>query len=182
MQRKSFEDMPCPIARSLERVGEWWSMLIMRDALHGFTRFDEFQKSLGIAPNMLTRRLNALVDAGLLERRRYSEHPPRDEYVPTARGRDFRPVLIALTAWGNRHFVPEGASVQLVNTETGAVVDPVLVDPATGRPIKAPEYMLTPGPAAPERTRRRYASLRRPDNDAATQPAKTKAVRTRRTP
>ena len=71
--------MPCPIARSLERVGEWWSMLIMRDALHGFTRFDEFQRSLGIAPNMLTRRLNALVDAGLLERRRYSEHPPRDE-------------------------------------------------------------------------------------------------------
>ncbi len=87
MQRKSFGNMPCPIARSLERVGEWWSILILRDALHGFTRFDEFQKSLGIAPNMLTRRLNALVEAGLLERRRYSEHPPRDEYLPTARGR-----------------------------------------------------------------------------------------------
>ena len=76
--------MPCPIARSLEHVGEWWSILILRDALHGMTRFDEFQRSLGIAPNMLTRRLNALVEAGLLERRRYSEHPPRDEYVPTA--------------------------------------------------------------------------------------------------
>ncbi len=85
--------MACPIARSLERVGEWWSMLIMRDALHGMRRFDEFQKSLGIAPNMLTRRLSALVETGLLERRRYSEHPPRDEYVPTARGRDFLPVL-----------------------------------------------------------------------------------------
>ena len=63
MQRKSFDSMPCPIARSLERVGEWWSMLILRDALHGMTRFDEFQKSLGIAPNMLTRRLQALVEA-----------------------------------------------------------------------------------------------------------------------
>ena len=63
MQHKSFENMPCPIARSLARVGEWWSMLILRDALHGMTRFDQFQKSLGIAPNMLTRRLNALVDA-----------------------------------------------------------------------------------------------------------------------
>ncbi len=84
MQRKSFRNMPCPIARSLERVGEWWSMLIMRDALHGMTRFDEFQNSLGIAPNILTRRLDGLVDAGLLERRRYSERPPRDEYVPTA--------------------------------------------------------------------------------------------------
>jgi DNA-binding HxlR family transcriptional regulator len=161
MERKSFEKMSCPIARSLERVGEWWSMLIMRDALHGFTRFDEFQKSLGIAPNMLTRRLNALVEAGLLERRRYSEHPPRDEYVPTARGRDFRPVLIALMAWGNRHFAPEGASVQLIDTKSGAPVDPIMVDSATGRPIKDPDYRLVPGPAAPERTRRRYAAVRK---------------------
>ena len=73
MQRKSFGHMPCPIARSLERVGEWWSILILRDALHGYTRFDQFQRSLGIAPNMLTRRLNALVEAGLMARRRYSE-------------------------------------------------------------------------------------------------------------
>ncbi len=80
MQRKSFGKMPCPIARSLERVGEWWSILIIRDALHGFTRFDEFQKNLNIAPNMLTRRLSALVDAGLLRRLRYSERPPRYEY------------------------------------------------------------------------------------------------------
>ena len=63
MQRKSFEEMTCPIARSLERVGEWWSILILRDAFRGLTRFDQFQKSLDIAPNMLTRRLNALVDA-----------------------------------------------------------------------------------------------------------------------
>src|SRR6516164_3949003 len=88
MQHKNFENMPCPIARSLARVGEWWSMLILRDALHGMTRFDQFQKSLGIAPNMLTRRLNALVEAGLLTRCRYSEKPPRDEYLLTARGRD----------------------------------------------------------------------------------------------
>jgi DNA-binding HxlR family transcriptional regulator len=159
MQRKSFDSMPCPIARSLERVGEWWSMLILRDALHGFTRFDQFQKSLGIAPNMLTRRLNALVEAGLLERRRYSERPPRDEYVPTARGRDFQPVLIALLAWGNKHFAPEGASVQLINTQTGAAVEPILVDPANGQPIRKPDYTFAPGPAAPERTRRRYAAV-----------------------
>jgi DNA-binding HxlR family transcriptional regulator len=159
MQRKSFDSMPCPIARSLERVGEWWSMLILRDALHGFTRFDQFQKSLGIAPNMLTRRLNALVEAGLLERRRYSERPPRDEYVPTARGRDFQPVLVALLAWGNKHFAPEGASVQLINTQTGAAVEPILVDPANGRPIRKPDYAFAPGPAAPERTRRRYAAV-----------------------
>jgi len=139
MQHKSFRNMPCPIARSLERVGEWWSMLIMRDALHGMTRFDQFQDSLGIAPNMLTRRLNALVEAELLERRRYSERPPRDEYVLTARGRDFRPVIVALLAWGNKHFAPEGASVLLIDARTGLAADPVMVDRKTGRPVEVPE-------------------------------------------
>jgi DNA-binding HxlR family transcriptional regulator len=181
MQRKSFDSMPCPIARSLERVGEWWSMLILRDALHGFSRFDQFQKSLGIAPNMLTRRLNALVEAGLLERRRYSERPPRDEYVPTARGRDFQPVLIALLAWGNKHFAPEGASVQVINTKTGAAVEPILVDPATGRPIQNPDYAFAPGPAAPERTQRRYAAVAQ--TAASPGPAKRRpAARTRGAP
>jgi DNA-binding HxlR family transcriptional regulator len=177
MQHKSFGSMPCPIARSLERVGEWWSMLILRDALHGMTRFDQFQNSLGIAPNMLARRLNALVNAGLLERRRYSEHPPRDEYLPTACGRDFQPVLIALLAWGNKHFAPEGASVLLVNAETGAAVDPILVDPATGRPIRKPDYAFVPGPAAPERTRRRYASVARDAAPAEPRPASAKRRR-----
>src|SRR3954467_8745873 len=156
MQRKNLDSMPCPIARSLERVGEWWSILILRDALHGLRRFDEFQKSLDIAPNMLTRRLNALVDAGLLERRRYCERPPRDEYVPTARGRDFRPVLLALLAWGNRHFAPEGASVELLDRRRGAAADIILVDRLTGKPITEADHRLAPGPAASERVRQRY--------------------------
>jgi DNA-binding HxlR family transcriptional regulator len=157
MQRKSFRVTPCPIARSLERVGEWWSMLIMRDALHGLTRFDAFQDSLGIAPNMLARRLKALVAAGLLERRAYSVRPPRYEYVPTERGRDFRAVLITLLAFGNRHFAPEGKSVTIVDAQTGAEADPVVVDRATGKPIREPEFAWAPGPAAGEHTKRRYA-------------------------
>src|ERR1700712_5169294 len=107
MQRKSFGSMECPVARSLERVGEWWSILIMRDAIYGLTRFDEFQKNLNIAPNMLTRRLSVLVEAGLLEKRLYNQHPPRHEYVLTQRGRDFRPVLLSLQTFGNKHFAPE---------------------------------------------------------------------------
>ena len=75
----------------------------MRDALLGMTRFDQFQRSLDISPNILTRRLNALVEADLLERRRYSERPPRDEYIPTEKGKDFWPVLCSLLAWGNKH-------------------------------------------------------------------------------
>lgn len=140
MRHTSLSDMPCPIARSLDRVGEWWSILILRDALRGVTRFEDFRRNLGVAPNMLTRRLNALVDSGLLERRQYSDRPPRHEYVPTQRGRDFRPVLLALLAWGNRHFAPEGPSVELVNAETGQVADPVLVDRHTGLPVDGPAY------------------------------------------
>jgi DNA-binding HxlR family transcriptional regulator len=151
MRRKSFENLVCPIARSLERVGEWWSILILRDAFRGATRFEQFQKSLDIAPNMLTRRLNALVESGLLERRRYSERPPRDEYVLTERGQDFRPVLWSLLAWGNRHFAPEGASVVIVDTETGAVAEPVLVDRISGKPLVAPQFRSAPGPAARKR-------------------------------
>jgi DNA-binding HxlR family transcriptional regulator len=148
MQRKSFGSMSCPIARSLERVGEWWSILILRDAFRGLTRFDQFQKSLDIAPNMLARRLNALVESGLLERRAYSERPPRSEYVLTERGRDFRPVLWALLAWGNKHFAPEGPSVVVIDTETGEQADPVLVDRNTGKVMVEPAFRSVPGPAA----------------------------------
>lgn len=166
MKRKSFRKMSCPIARSLERVGEWWSILILRDALHGYTRFDQFQKSLDIAPNMLTRRLTALVEAGLLERRRYSQHPPRYEYLLTECGRDFRPVILAMYAWGNKHFAPEGASILLVNAKTGATAEPLLVDRKTGRALADPEYRFVPGPAAGERTRRRYSPALSPSVQA----------------
>jgi DNA-binding HxlR family transcriptional regulator len=139
MQRKSFGNMQCPVARSLERVGEWWSILILRDAFAGMARFDEFQKSLNIAPNILTRRLTALVDAGMLERRQYCERPPRFEYVLTERGRDFRPVLISLQSWGNRHFAPEGLSVMLVDSRTKTRPDP---PPACGSRNASPGARL----------------------------------------
>jgi DNA-binding HxlR family transcriptional regulator len=142
MQRKSFSDMQCPIARGLEHVGEWWSILILRDAFRGLTRFDEFSESLGIAPNMLTRRLTALVEAGLLQRQRYNERPPRDAYVLTQKGKDFRPVLLALLAFGNKHFPPDDRIVQIVSTTTGKGVDPLLVDPATGQPVDGPGYQV----------------------------------------
>ena len=100
MRRRSFETLQCPIARSLERVGEWWSILILRDAFLGLTRFEQFQKSLEIAPNMLTRRLNALVESGMLERSRYSEHPPRDEYLLTEARPRFSPRAMGAAGLG----------------------------------------------------------------------------------
>jgi DNA-binding HxlR family transcriptional regulator len=142
MQRTSFSGMTCPIARSLEHVGEWWSILILREAFNGKTRFDEFRDALGVAPNILTRRLKSLVTAGLLERRRYCERPPRDEYILTERGRDFRPVMLSLMTWGNRHFAPEGPNVEIVHAETGRPAEPILVDRPTGLPIEGPDFKV----------------------------------------
>jgi DNA-binding HxlR family transcriptional regulator len=119
---------PCPIALSLDRVGEGWSIMILRDAFLGLTRFDQFQRSLGIAPNILSRRLRSLVESGLLEKSRYSEHPPRDAYLLTERGRDFRPVLWALLAWGNKHFMPEGEAVVPIENATGWTASSVTTD------------------------------------------------------
>jgi DNA-binding HxlR family transcriptional regulator len=103
MKRKSFEDMNCPIAQSLELIGEWWTPLILRDVLMGgHTRFDEIQSSLDIAPTVLTSRLNGLVENGLLERRQYTDRPPRSEYVATEKAKDFQPVLDELYRWGEK--------------------------------------------------------------------------------
>jgi len=151
--------MPCPVARSLDRVGEWWSILILRDAMTGLTRFDEFAKSLGIAPNILTRRLNDLVEAGMLEKRQYSEKPPRYEYHLTELGWSFRTVMQAFVDWGNRHFFPEGRMVQLVERATGRPVRVGLMDLDTGRPLNAEEYTMAPGPAADASVKRRFAYL-----------------------
>lgn len=156
MKRKDLTNTECPISRSLERVGEWWSILILRDALTGIARFDDFQASLGIAPNMLTRRLNALVADGMLERSQYCEKPPRFEYLPTARGRDFQPVLQALMVWGNRHFAESGRSVTIRNLETGLEAEPILIDSVSGRPLSDPVFVMTAGPAASDAVKRRY--------------------------
>lgn len=160
MQRKSFTEMTCPIARTLELVGEWWSILILRDAFAGVTRFDDFQQSLGIGTNTLTRRLNALVSADMLERRVYSERPPRSDYVLTQRGRDFRPVLLSLLAFGNGHLTPEGETVVILDTETGERAEPVVVDRRSGLPLAEPRFRLAAGPAAKDATRARLESGR----------------------
>lgn len=131
---KNSLDQPCLIARSLALVGDAWSMLIMRDAHAGLTRFDDFRKSLGIAPTILTKRLSTLTDEGLLEKHRYSDRPPRDEYLLTESGRDFLPVLFAIGAWGRKHR-GGGKVTRFFDAELGSEIDPVIIDRQTGAPI-----------------------------------------------
>ncbi|WP_437192288.1 winged helix-turn-helix transcriptional regulator [Planctomicrobium sp. SH527] len=148
MQRKRVGQSECPVARCVDQIGDWWSILILRDALQGTTRFDAFQKSLEIAPTILTRRLKSLVDDGLLEKHRYCDHPPREEYQLTEKGRDFQPVLFSLLAWGNKHFAPEGKSLVIFNDRSGSIAEPALVDQETGDIICGPDFRLICGPAA----------------------------------
>jgi DNA-binding HxlR family transcriptional regulator len=133
-------DEPCPIARSLAVFGDAWSLLILRDAHVGLTRFDEFRKSLGIAPTILSRRLATLTEEGMLEKRLYSEHPPREEYVLTAAGRDVLPVLFMIGAWGRQHR-GGGDLVRFFDADAGTEIKPVAIDENTGarigsRPIR----------------------------------------------
>jgi len=108
--------------------------LILRDAHAGLTRFDQFRKSLGIAPTILTKRLVTLTEEGLLEKRRYSEHPPREEYLLTAAGRGFLPVLFMIGAWG-RQYRGGGKLVRFFDVENGTEIKAVAVDEVTGAKI-----------------------------------------------
>ncbi len=128
------ENNCCPLVRGLSKVGDAWSMLILRDVATGLARFDQIRVNLNIAPNILTQRLRSLTEAGLLAKRRYNDRPPRDEYVLTDAGRDFLPVLYVIGEWGQRHN-GEGAVSRLTDMETGQPVEPVVIDGRTGAPL-----------------------------------------------
>ncbi len=130
MTEKNSRTLVCPVSRGLDSVGDAWSILILRDAHAGLTRFDQFRKNLGIAPTMLAKRLGALTDAGLLERRGYSERPPREEYVLTQAGQDFLPVLLMIGAWAHRNCGENLA--RYIDDETGLEIQPIGVDAVTG--------------------------------------------------
>jgi DNA-binding HxlR family transcriptional regulator len=150
--------MDCSAAQALECVGEWWSILILRDAFLGLSRFDEFQNSLGIATNSLTRRLKHLTENELLERRIYIERPKRYEYILTEKGRDFFPVLVTLTKWGNLHLAPNGAYVQLADRLTGKLLEPILTDKQSLVEITYKNVTVQPGPGATKEVLARLAT------------------------
>ena len=137
----------CPVARALESVGDAWSILVLRDAHAGLTRFDQFRKSLGIVPTMLTKRLKALTDDGLLQKRLYSERPPREEYVLTEAGKDFLPVLMMIGAWAHRHC--DGELARYIDVESGEEIVPIGIDARTGAKLgtRAMRLDLPPVPA-----------------------------------
>jgi DNA-binding HxlR family transcriptional regulator len=133
--------MECPIARTLDIVGEWWTLLIVRDALVGARRFEEFRRS-GIADNILSARLDALVREDILERRRYQDHPPRFEYTLTEKGHDLLPVVIALGKWGLRWTDVQVTPPQIVHRTCGSDVRPDLFCASCGKMALPAEVTL----------------------------------------
>lgn len=146
MRRTSFEEMNCSLAQCLEVVGEWWTLLIVRDALFGVTRFDDFRARLGIARNVLTQRLEHLVEHGVLSREPYQANPVRYDYRLTPKGRSLWLVVTAMRQWGDEWSAPDGPPVQLVHTACGnlATIEPVCSEcgeraaPRDLRPVLGP--------------------------------------------
>jgi len=156
------EDRECPLSATLGIVGEWWTLLILHDAFDGFSRFDQFQKNLGISSSLLTSRLKRLVAGGVLERRQYQPKPARHEYMLTELGRSLRPVVVVLAGWGNARLAARERSMVLVDAQSGIEAEPVVVDRVSGRRVDGPDFVFTAGPAASKPFRERYAERPRP--------------------
>jgi DNA-binding HxlR family transcriptional regulator len=161
VRRKDFSSVECSIARAADEVGDPWSLLVLRHAFLGVRRFADLQAALDIPPNTLTNRLTALQKKGLLKKRKYESHPPRYEYDLTERSLDLLPLIVSLAVWGSRWKAPGGPPFELVDAESGELLDPVFVDRRTGKLIEPGNIGLRIGPGASSELRRAVATAGR---------------------
>jgi DNA-binding HxlR family transcriptional regulator len=153
MKRQSFEDMNCTIAKALDQVGEWWSLLIIREITQGASRFDEIQAPLGIARNILTTRLERLTELGIVDRFPLPDRPGTLGYKLTQKGEELYPVLVALQQWGDRWLICDGnVPTTFVDDASGKPLAPIAVRSADGTPVSFRDVRFEPGPAATENT------------------------------
>jgi DNA-binding HxlR family transcriptional regulator len=148
MLGNTYDGQICSIARSLELIGERWTLLIIRDAFLGVRRFDDFQRSLGVARNVLQGRLERLVEGGILERVRYQERPERFEYRLTEMGIDLWPVVVSLLHWGDKHVAPDGPAMLLEHRDCGGSVNDRRICDACGALLGPRDVRALRGPAA----------------------------------
>ncbi|ALK34784.1 MarR family transcriptional regulator [Burkholderia plantarii] len=149
MYRKRYDGSNCMIARALDEVGEWWSLLIVRECTQGTTRFDEFQSRLGIARNVLAARLERLTELGILERYPLAERANTDGYRLTGKGSELYPVLVALMQWGGRWLATDGKPpIALVDDASGEPLEPLALRGSDGRALTFRDVRFAPGPGA----------------------------------
>jgi DNA-binding HxlR family transcriptional regulator len=150
MLPRTYEQQVCSVARSLELIGDRWTLLIVRDALRGIRRFDDFRAQLGVAHNVLSDRLSRLTEAGVLERRRYQERPDRYEYHLTQQGRDLWPVVMSLLVWGDSYLAPDGPPKRALHRNCGGRLTPQLTCADCGAALGYGDVELKPGPGGQE--------------------------------
>jgi DNA-binding HxlR family transcriptional regulator len=161
MKRSSFESMNCSLARSLEIVGEWWSLLIIREAMWGTSRFDDFHKRLGIARNILTSRLTKLEADGVLQRQASAESARIHDYVLTAKGWDLFTTVVALMQWGDRWIhAKAGPPIEFFDAASGKPIQPLAVHNGAGQPLRPDAIDIRPGPGARAATVKRANTAR----------------------
>ena len=149
MLNRTYDGQDCSIARTLEVVGERWTLLILRDTFLGIHRFDDLQRDLGIARNVLRDRLGRLVEEGLVERRPYSDRPPRSEYHLTEQGRDLWPVLHALLRYGDRWYAPDGPPRRILHRDCGGEADDRRICSRCGAQLGVNDVVAVPPAAGP---------------------------------
>jgi DNA-binding HxlR family transcriptional regulator len=160
MRRRRFTDENCSVARALEVLGDWWTLLVVREAFFGTRRFADFEAELGISKNILTRRLDHLVDHGVLERIDAGVHGTRYEYALTPMGKDLATVVTALRQWGDRWIFGDGREPLVVHDRrTGRPVPRLRIRREDGEPLAARDLELRAGPGASRRTRERLRRL-----------------------
>ena len=163
MGRKRFGNINCGIGQALEVVGDWWSLMIVRDAVFGVRRFGDFEKSLGIAKNILTTRLDHLVEHGIFEKVDVGSEGTHFEYHLTDKGDALLPVLIALREWSDEWVFGRGHEpILILDRRTGKKVRKMRVRGSDGRPLSRRDLQPVPGPGASEDTLRRFQSSRQP--------------------
>ncbi len=160
MRRTSFADMNCSIARTLELLGDWWTFLIVREAFFGSRKFGEFERVLGIAPNVLTQRLAKLVDGGILVVEATSASGKALAYRLSPKGRDLFPVLLAMLQWGDKHAsASKGPPVRIVARSTGQDIAPMVLRSASGEDLDVSQVMPVAGPGAGQSVRQRMSEI-----------------------
>lgn len=152
MKRKSYSDMNCSVAQSLDIVGDPWTLLVVRDVMFGFRRFNDIQERLGIARNTLTDRLATLVDRGVLRKDAYQDNPERFEYRLTPKGRALSPIIITLMQWGDEWSELAEPPVHLIDRNTGRTLDPILVDRTSRQPLADLEVQAVGAGVQPDAT------------------------------
>ncbi len=160
MKPKSFAGMACSMAGALEQIGDRWSLLVIRDLSLGLSRYDDLRASTGIPAATLAARLKHLAAVGIVERVRYQERPPRDEYRLTLKGRDLWKVSLALREWGDRWDATGfgASSIEAIDRESGHRLELGMIDVETGAPVPLARIALRPGPAADDKTRHLLAA------------------------